>query len=157
MKFILLTQEKIAIVDKQDYTRLNTYIWHAVCFQGRWYAALSIPGKQRKHYMHRVLVPTPPGWDVDHINGNTLDNRRRNLRASTKSQNQRNRHAVSGSVKYKGVRRHQDGRFYSVIKVNGLEKWLGSFDHPVKAAHAYDRAARLHFGSFAHVNFPAWK
>lgn len=155
--FIKLTQGKVAILDRRDYLRFRQYPWIAVNLHGHWYAALTTKSN-RKLYMHRVIMGVMnPDIEIDHINGNTLDNRRSNLRIASKSQNQRNRYAVAGIIPYKGVRQKDKGRWYASIKVNGKSIWLGSFDHPVKAAHAYDRAARKYFGSFARLNFPRWK
>jgi hypothetical protein len=157
MKFIRLTQGKITVIDTRDWLRVSRYKrWHAVNWGGRFYAATTLKNG-RKLYLHRLLLNAPADAQIDHINGNTLDNRRSNLRISTASTNQQNRHRVQGHIPYKGVYRHTDGRFIARIKVRNTQYWLGSFKTALEAARAYDRKARYYFGAFARVNFPQWK
>lgn len=99
----LSNDEGMTIVDDEEFHRLNSHIW---CRDGgysvRWG---ELPGgRSAKIYMHRDVMNFPKGFDVDHINGDKLDNRKENLRAVTKQQNQFNRGAVKGSIsQYKGV------------------------------------------------------
>lgn len=105
--------------------------------------------------MHRLLIYVPPGFEVDHINRNGLDNRRANLRTCTKSENAANREKVGGdtSSKYKGVHRRADsGKWMARIKVNGRRRSLGCFYSEEEAALAYNVAATEEFGEFARVN-----
>lgn len=87
MHKIKLTKGKYALVDKADYDWLNQWKWQ---FGSRQYAVKS-NGKGRLIYMHRLIMNTPEGMDTDHINRNSLDNRRSNLRICTRSENCRNR------------------------------------------------------------------
>lgn len=106
--------------------------------------------------MHRVITSAPPGMEVDHINGNGLDNRRGNLRVCTKSGNQRNQRVQSRAKTsvFKGVSRwKKNNRWAAFIKLGGRPTYLGSFKSEVDAALAYDAAARKHFGAFARTNF----
>lgn len=112
------------------------------------------PPRQIK--MHRYLLDAQDGAQVDHINGDTLDNRRSNLRLATPSQNQGNRakqaHATS---KFKGVSWHKKaGKWRATISVNRKQIHLGFYTQQEHAALAYDEAARHHFGEFARPNFP---
>lgn len=95
----------------------------------------------------------PPGLEVDHINGDRLDNRRENLRLCTRRQNTRNAKARS-ACGYRGVS-HDRGRWRSRIHHVGVGALvsLGSFDTPEEAARAFDRAARRLHGAFARLNF----
>jgi hypothetical protein len=87
----------------------------------------------------------------DHVNGDTLDNRRSNLRVCTQSENAKNIHTVYGMIDYKGV--YKDGRTYrAMIRVNGKRISLGNFQSPELAATAYNLAAVKHFGRFAQLN-----
>ncbi len=110
--------------------------------------------------MERVLQRTLASAryeEVDHINGNKLDNRRSNLRLANRSTNQANRgasyHNKSG---LKGVCHapHTKDRWRAQITVRGHKMYLGTFTTPEEAARAYDQAAIQHFGEFARLNFP---
>ncbi len=104
--------------------------------------------------MHRLLLPT--ALQVDHANGDKLDNRLTNLRPATMTQQRHNqpirRDATSG---FKGVtfQRHS-GRWRARLKVDGVEVMSSNHATAEEAAHAYDAAAREFCGSFACVNFP---
>jgi len=95
MKEIKLTQGKFAIVDDADYNWLNQWKWYAkICSNGkRIYVARfqRINGKPTTIYMHRIITNCPEDKEVDHINGDSLDNRRKNLRIVTRSENSNNR------------------------------------------------------------------
>jgi hypothetical protein len=107
--------------------------------------------------MHRQILGAPPGQQVDHINGDTLDNRRVNLRLATHGQNQHNRGKYRNNKSgYKGVSWDKAaGKWRAQIKFNNKKYNLGRYHDPIEAALAYDAAAiRLH-GAFARLNFPA--
>lgn len=95
------------------------------------------------------------GFWVDHINGDTLDNRRSNLRLCTVSGNNHNRMKSKNNTSgYKGVswlKQNQKWRAY--IKVNSKDKHLGCYLDKEDAARAYDKAAKEYFGEFARLNF----
>ncbi|WP_411800508.1 HNH endonuclease [Cupriavidus respiraculi] len=90
---------------------------------------------------------------VDHINHDTLDNRRINLRICTKSQNQWNRRVgANSSTGVKGVSHVKSrGKYRAEIRVFGKRIHLGWFDQIDDAAYAYRQAARIHFGEFCCV------
>lgn len=102
--------------------------------------------------LHRLVMNAPKGVQVDHINGDKLDNRRENLRLCDNTQNSHNqqRH-VAGQSKYKGVRRNGK-RWQAQIAIFGIHKTLGTHDTEAEAALAYNAAARHHFGVFARLN-----
>lgn len=105
--------------------------------------------------MHRLLLGNI-GPEVDHRNGNGLDNRRANLRAATRAQNAKNLPARVGCASpFKGVsiKRHKRSvKFVVQIKQDGECLKVGTFDSEHRAARAYDGAARLFHGSFARTN-----
>jgi hypothetical protein len=103
--------------------------------------------------LHRIIFDD--GKLRDHRNGDGLDNRRRNLRVATVSQNNANSHSTAASG-YRGVYRHA-AQWRAAISVQGQLFYPGSFDDPILAARAYDAAARKHFGEFARLNFPGEK
>lgn len=106
--------------------------------------------------LHRYLMDAPTGVDVDHINGDPLDNRRENLRLVTARQNQANsRKRSEASSKYKGVAWHPvSGKWRAYIAPNGKQEHLGLFVDEMEAARAYDERARAVFGPHACLNLP---
>ncbi|MFC5423263.1 HNH endonuclease [Bosea eneae] len=92
----------------------------------------------------------PPAL-IDHVNGDTADNRIENLRAASRTQNNANSAVSSRNASgFKGVSRHKaTGKWQAYIKVNGKGKHLGVFSDPVEAHAAYCAAAAETFGDFA--------
>ena len=93
MKAISLGRERFAIVDDEDFEHLSQWKW---CTNGDGYAGRNVPDETKASgwvfiTMHLVLMGKQPGKEIDHINGDKLDNRRANLRFVTRSQNQTNR------------------------------------------------------------------
>jgi len=152
MRQIPLTQGKVALVDDADYERVSRFKWHAVKDGCRSYAKAW--WGQKKIQMHRLIMGFPDSF-IDHINHESLDNRRSNLRLCTSSQNMQNQLPVRGSSSvYKGVTwQKRDKIWYGQIKHNGKHFHLGSFRSEVRAAKAYDEAAKEKFGEFAYLNF----
>jgi hypothetical protein len=159
---IALTQGKYAIVDPEDFDRLNTYKWHAKRVPGRFYAGRTGPRHKGKPgpviLMHREILDVGRGMVVDHINHDGLDNRKANLRPATLAQNSRNRRKVKTAghySKYKGLTWYKSKQKWgAMIMANRKSKFLGYFDDEVEAARAYDVAARELHGEFAALNFP---
>jgi hypothetical protein len=151
MKEIPLTQGLVAIVDDDDYEELMKYKWCARRgSSGFWVAIRNTSigeGRPRQIQMHRQILDAPKHMEVDHANGNTLDNRRRNIRLATRSQNLANRKTFSGSG-YKGVSR------YSNDNSRFIMQFAQVYNSAEEAARAYDRVARIVHGEFAKLNFP---
>jgi hypothetical protein len=109
--------------------------------------------------MHRIVMETPEGSFTDHIDGNGLNNTRNNLRICTKHQNQMNRRLpTTNKTGYKGVSVYRSKRkkflWRSEIQMNRKTIYLGLYFCLIKAAKAYDEAAKELFGEFAKLNFP---
>lgn len=150
MKEIPLTQGKVALIDDEDFEAVSAVKWYAQ--HNRVLYAASKRG--RIVYMHRLILGAPPGVQVDHINGDGLDNRRANLRLCSNSQNHANlRKRTETSSRFKGVYWNKARRkWHAQIKANQRTFYLGLFDSEEAAGAAYDRAATEHFGTFSRLN-----
>jgi hypothetical protein len=152
---INLSQGAVALVDDEDYERLSERgSWHLDGYGKNFYAVRNFwtpDRKCRKERMHRLLLPG--ARIVDHINGDTLDNRKANLREANDFTSAQNRGKRSDSkLPYKGISRNP-ASWGASIQINGVRTPLGSFPTPEDAARVYDAAAVLHFGEFARTNF----
>ena len=152
MKKINLTQGKVALVDEEDFIILSSVRWYCVRFRGKFYAQGMIDGKPV--YMHRFIVKANRRFDIDHKDGNGLNNRKSNLRACTKSQNQGNRGTASHNTSgFKGVSAHPSFKgFRAFIRKNGIQQHIGIFQTASQAAREYDKKAKELFGEFAKTN-----
>lgn len=157
MKTIELTQGKIAIVDDEDFAYLAQFKWFAHFDGTNWYAQRNSPyknGKRTVIHMHRVVLGAPDELEVDHRDGDGLNNRRLNLRLATHAKNKCNaRIQHNSSSGYKGVSWHKKTqRWQARITSNGTLIHLGVFDSPLDAANAYDEAALRYHGEYARLN-----
>ena len=161
MKLIKLTQNQFCLVDNKDYVYLKNYNWQASKHHLKntviWYASRFITiGKKRKCIlMHRqILNINNSKIKTDHKNSNGLDNRRKNLRIATQSQNSQNRRKrINCTSKFKGVYwRPMYKKWRAQIKLNGKLIFLGDFIDERNAAKAYNNAAIKYFGEFASIN-----
>jgi hypothetical protein len=154
IRYIPLTKNKFAIVDRCDYERLAQFKWCVSCTGRRKLYACRMVGRTLVR-MHREIMQAPKGMVVDHIDGNSLNNCRTNLRICTYSQNLCNRQKYRGATPYKGVFYRKDrDKYYARIKFEGTDHYLGLYDDPIDAAKAYDRRARELHGPYARLNFP---
>ena len=140
-----------AMVDPADYEWLRQYTWYAECNRGGSYACTYCRGKRCP--MHRMLMNTPAGLEVDHKNRNGLDNHRVNLRNCTHAQNCSNRRSPGGVSQFRGVT-PRSKKWEAWIGSNGRVQSLGCFSDPVEAARVRDRKAIELHGEFAYLNFP---
>lgn len=155
---IHLTRGYTTLVDDEDYALVAPYSWAVTGSADRsrgLYVTAAWRANGRRHTirLHRLIMAAKPGDVVDHVNGDTLDNRRGNLRLCTVKENSRNRRPnTRQAVPLKGVVLSR-GRYVAAITANGKSKYLGSFKDRYAAALAYDEAAITLFGEFASLNF----
>ncbi len=159
VQVIGLTQGQFTIVDIEDYEWLNQWVWcaHFNRSSRAFYATRNVyeNGKQIYLSMARAILDAKPGEIVDHVNRNTLDNRRANLRVVTSNQSNRNRRllSVNNTSGYRGVYWHRHTqKWYAKTKVNSRDIYLGSYDSPEQAATAYDNAVRQYHEGFSPLN-----
>jgi hypothetical protein len=154
MKYIELAQGKRAIVDNEDYKYLSQFKWH---LSSNGYAVMTthnyVDGVRKTYHpaMHSLVNKTPKGKSTDHINENKLDNRRKNLRTCTQSQNMANRGFQKNNKSgYKGVY-WSEGKWTAQIRFKGETIHLGRSKDIKEAAQLYSNAASHYFGEFARL------
>ncbi len=155
MVTIKLSKGYVCTIDDRDIDLVSGYRWCVNICGGsspRPYA-LGTPGSVR---MNRLIMGLEKGDRrvVDHINGDTLDNRRSNLRICTTKQNSHNSRSFRNAASsYKGVQKASNSdRWRATIWVDGSKLNLGTFDSEQQAALAYNTAAVKHHGRFARIN-----
>lgn len=149
---IPLGHNRFAIVDVADFAEVNKHKWCASNKRGSIYA-MRRNKEGRTVYMHREITQAPKGAVVDHIDHNTINNRRGNLRVCTLEQNYANMGPHGGSSGFVGV--YPRGQGYEAgITWHGEHFYLGHYDNPVEAAQARDRKAYELHGPYAYLNFP---
>lgn len=153
--YVPLTKGYEAVIDAADVPLVDGFNW---CAQVQSHTVYAIrrdcsgptPSTVR---MHRAIISEIDGLEVDHRDGNGLNNRRNNLRESTKAQNQQNsrirRNNTSG---FKGVCWDKaSGKWMASIKANGKRRTLGRFTTPDVAHAAYVMASRALHGEFGRI------
>lgn len=147
-----LPHGEYSVIDEIDVAIVRKYLWSKTVSG----YAQGANGSGLPQLMHRVIMSPPKGVEVDHINGDKLDNRRQNLRLCSNAENQRNTSARRECTSsYKGVNFDKaSGRWRARIGINRKTIHIGRYTSEIEAAHAYDNAARKAFGEFARLNFP---
>jgi hypothetical protein len=159
-KYIELTQGYRALVDAADYEEINKYKWSCIVYRGyQPYATTTIYLNKNKSLhirMHRMIMNPPTNMEVDHINQDTLDNRRQNLRICNHQQNSCNTKVPRARTKpgkvYKGINQRASGRWQAKVYSKGVQYNVGDYDTPEEAALAYNEAAKIHHGEYALLN-----
>jgi hypothetical protein len=156
-----------AIIDAADLELVSRFVWSAYVRLRRDGTVLTVyamhkctpdaEGKRRTIKIHRLIMGvTDPKIEIDHEDGDGLNNRRRNLRVANRVQNMQNarKTQLPKSSRFKGVSwDRQLNKWDAHIRINGKQQTLGKFADEIEAAKAYDGAA-THFGKFARINFP---
>lgn len=145
MKEVLLTKGLKALVDDEDFQKVNAFKWCASKCCNMWYAMRGETrnGKRRTIYMHRFIMNALPNTEIDHRDNNTMNNQKSNLRFCTRSQNLMNARIRSDNVSgYKGVIWIKRSRkWMAYMRRNGHMKYIGLFNSAADAARAYDSQA----------------
>lgn len=155
-EIVLAKGRGVAVVDDADAPLVTRYRWH---LHTEGYAEGAIPtGRRgaRSVLMHRLIMGVPIGVQVDHRDGNRLNNQRGNLRVCGNAQNAKNRRGVANRTsRFKGVHfDQQTGKWRALIMVNRRTVSCGRHRSEEDAARAYDEAAKRLHGEFARLNFP---
>jgi len=152
---VKLTRGKWAIIDAADADSVLQFRWSVTVTPHGSYAMRMNAGNKYSA-LHRFIMGEPEGLEVDHIDGDTLNNSRSNLRVATSRQNGQNtRLASTNRSGFKGVYfSNSNGKWIARISINNRGKTLGLFDDPIEAALAYDEAVRIEAGEFGRYNFP---
>ena len=165
MRKIPLTQGKFAIVDDEDYKRINKYKWHTTKDTNVFYAKTHVRVKDENFKIKNKVIgmqmlvlnltmSSTRKMDIDHRDGDGLNNKKNNLRLATHAQNIMNQRLNKVNTSgYKGVSWHRN-KWRAQIKKDGKRHHLGLFTCLIKAAKAYDEAAKELFGEYARLNFP---
>jgi len=161
MKKIELTQGYFTLVDDEDFEWLSMFSWRVSRTRLVNYARTSKYNKTTKKVdsanMHRIILNAPENMEVDHIDGNGLNNQKCNLRFATRSQNTCNIKKVYGNVSFRGVHKTPNNTYRAMISVKGKKKHVGTYKSAIEAAISYDKAAKDTYGEFAQLNFPTSK
>jgi len=145
--------DKVILIDDENYDWLIKYKWY-LDITGYARINIWISGKRTQKLIHQLIINSQKGEEIDHIDRNTLNNQKENLRVVNKAQNQMNSKSRNGSVsKFKGVGWHKrDKKWTAKICLNYKTRWLGYFNNEIDAAKAYNKAAKELFGEYANLN-----
>lgn len=151
----LRNSNRTVLVDEDDFAYLNLFIWKIQLKNGEYKDVCSTHYGKIVRVSRIVMNVDNPDIFVDHINGNTLDNRKSNLRLATAKQNSRNIGKRKGKFtsKYKGVNYNKKAKKYSArINTDNGRLFLGYFETEQEAAEIYNKAALEHHKQFARLN-----
>lgn len=153
--WIPLTKGKFALINQEKFEKLINYNWF--CNSSGYAERSERTSNGTKHIlMHRQILDFPKDLEIDHINGDPLDNRIENLRVVEHQQNLFNSPKPKNNTSgFKGVEYLKNRQKYRArIGINKKKLHLGYFDDPIEAAKAYDKAALKLYGKYARLNFP---
>jgi hypothetical protein len=150
--YVTLTQGYVATIDRADVARVSRYNWYAFPRRHAVYAMARIPGNasDTRISLHRFIAARDDDLDIDHKDGDGLNNRRRNLRPATRLQQAMNRSLRGGgSNAYRGARWvPKRNKWVAKITIEGKVRYIGHYDTEQEAARAYQYVARRVFGEF---------
>ena len=153
MKEIKLNNGFVTQVDDEDFEWLNKFKWYASKLSNKYYAR---KGRYETYeLMHRLIMKASDKQTIDHIDNDSLNNQKHNLRFCTNQENCFNQGKKEYcSSQYKGVCFYRrTGQWMAYIRIDGILKHLGYYNSEITAALKYDVAAEKYFGKFANFNF----
>lgn len=136
-------KEHTVLIDKEDYDLIKDFSWFLSKCSNTTYLFAHLKGSKpyRKISMHRLImgvIDVSKDVEVDHKNHNGSDNRKCNLRLVNITGNKRN--AIrKNQTGFTGVRKLPSGNYQSIIKINKIQKHLGTFSTPEEAHSAYKK------------------
>lgn len=143
------------LFDKEEYSKIKPYYWRVGSNK---YVSMVIYDRNTKkctqYLLHRFLMNPTSEEEVDHINHNTLDNRKSNLRIVTTAQNQMN--SVVSDRNRSGVKGvnwdNNEQRWRVRISVSGKRLSLGSYKNFDDAVQCRKSAEAFYYGEYKYVN-----
>lgn len=148
-KKLYTKQGECILVDDEDFDKVSAIEW--VKYPSCRYIQAHINGKTTS--IHRYILGAPDGSNVDHINGDRMDNRKNNLRFCTHAQNMKNRKPnKEGKSAYKGIVVLPNGRYRAKINSDGKRFDLGVYESEYDAVIAYNAAAKVLHGEHCYLN-----
>ena len=148
-KFTMIGDYEV-LIDKEDVERCKKCTWNYT----KGYARARIE-KGARIYLHNYLMGPPPSpeLEIDHIDGNPLNNQKSNFKFTTRSKNTQKGNHQPGKSGYRGVRhREKKGNYQSSLFYNYKEYHLGTFKNPIDAALAVDFFAERIYKEHAFLN-----
>ena len=149
---LLVNRPVEVLIDANDFQRISKHRW---CLStkrhgGRAYVVRCSYPENKIVMLHREILGAKSGRLVDHINLNSLDNRKSNLRFCTASQNCQNKGRQANNTSgFKGVWKHRPGKWRAIVKANYRKYDLGLFDSPLAAFEARRNILEKVHGEFA--------
>lgn len=137
------------LISQCDYEKVIKHKWYKIN-SGKKYPTIAFYERNKNIRLHRFIMDCPSGLFIDHVNGNTLDNRRENLRICTKAENNRNR-CINKNNKsgFKGVSwDKKTSKWRAFVYKNGKSIYCGLFITPEEAHKAYYEASKKYYGEF---------
>lgn len=153
---IEISKDVFILIDDEDVLLFINRRWHP--FRNRKNGLIYVRGwdklGKKKVFLHKEVMKDFSKNPIDHINGNTLDNRKCNLRICSTKDNIRNRTKHKNNTSgYKGVYKvAKCDSWKAMIGVDKKRIYLGRFKTKEEAALAYNHAAIKYFGEFANLN-----
>lgn len=149
-KVVLSNSNKVAIVDDEDFEKVSKHTWYLEKSRSKSYPRSRVNGKLVR--LHRFLLKNVnPKTPIDHIDNNTLNNRRKNLRIVTPGQNITRGHKTKSATGFRGVYFHS-GKYAVYVGSGKGRRYGGFYDNVEAAARSYNKIAKELYGECAILN-----